>query len=192
MAKFTSFFRNRRDGHRSIAIERLNESARASLAAHFLELPAQDRYLRFGSSVTPQMVARYVDGIDFDRDAVFAVRPAPVGDEGGGALAGVVHAAFPDDVAELGISVLPRYRGRGLASALAQRAIAYARSRGMRALAMQVLRENAPMLQIVRKLGMTIVDRGAELFARLDLLGRNRRRESITSPVLWWRSHSVH
>ena len=176
----------------SIAIERLNESARASLALHFLELPARDRYQRFATAVTPHTIARYVDGIDFDRDAVFAVRPTPVGGECRGALAGVVHAAFPDDVAELGISVLPMYRGQGLASALVERAIAYAHRRGMRALAMQLLRENAPMLRIARKLGMTIVDRGAELFARLELLGRHRRRESITSPVLWWRSYSVH
>ena len=163
-----------RKPHMSIAIERLNESAREILAAHFLALPVADRYLRFASAVTPHMITRYVDGIDFNRDAVFAVRGAPIGDGTRGALAGVVHAALPGDVAELGISVLPTYRGRGLASALTERAIAYARSRGMRALAMQVLRENAPMLRIVRKLGMTIVDRGAELFARLELLGRNR------------------
>jgi len=186
MANFTSFFRDRRDRHRSIAIERLSESARTGLAEHFLALPAADRYLRFATAATPQIIARYVDGIDFNRDAVFAVRPASIDDESRGALAGVVHAAFPDDVAELGISVLPAYRGRGLASALAKRAIAYARSRGVRALAMQVLRENAPMLRIVRKLGMTIVDGGAELFARLDLLGRNRRLGSALRDKLAW------
>jgi GNAT superfamily N-acetyltransferase len=122
--------------------------------------------------VRPQIIARYVDGIDFNRDAVFAVHPAAIGDECREALAGVVHAAFPDDVAELGISVLPAYRNQGLASALAEWAIAYARSRGMRWLSMQVLRENAPMLRIARKLGMTIVDGGADLFARLELIGR--------------------
>jgi RimJ/RimL family protein N-acetyltransferase len=187
MANFTSFFRDRRDRHRSIAIERLNEGGRASVAAHFLALPARDRYLRFASSVTPQLIARYVDGIDFNRDAVFAVRSAPIGDEGQAALAGVVHEAFQeDDVAELGISVLPAYRGQGLASALAKQAIAYARSRGVRALAMQLLRENAPMLRIARKLGMTIVDGGAELFARLDLLGRNRRVGSALREKFAW------
>jgi RimJ/RimL family protein N-acetyltransferase len=185
MAKFASFFRDRRP-HRSIAIERLNESARQSLASHFLELPARDRYLRFASSVTPQIIARYVDGIDFERDAVFGVRPAPIGYEGRGALAGVVHAAFPDDVAEIGISVLPAYRGQGLASALAKRAIAYARSRGMRALTMELLSENAPMLRIARKLGMTIVARGAELFARLELPGRNRRLGSALRNKFAW------
>jgi len=174
----------------SIAIERLNESARASLALHYLELPAADRYQRFAAAVTTQIIARYVDGIDFDRDAVFAVRSAPIGDECRGALAGVVHAAFPDDVAELGISVLPKYRGQGLASALAERAITCASSRGMRALAMQLLRENVPMLRIARKLGMTIVDRGVELFARLELI-RNRRRQSITSGVVRSRSYDV-
>ena len=171
----------------SIVIERLNESARELLAAHFLALPAADRYLRFASAVTPQVIDRYVDGIDFNQDAVFAARPAPVGDDSRRVLAGVVHAAFPDDVAELGLSVLPTYRGQGLASALAKRAIAYARSRGVRGLSMQLLRENAPMLRIARKLGMTIVDKGTELFARLELLGRNRR-DKFTSAMLRSRS----
>lgn len=164
--------------HMSIAIERLNDSTRPILALHFLALSAADRYLRFAGAVTPPIIARYVENIDFNRDAVFAAHPAAIGDECRGELAGVVHVAFPDDVAELGISVLPTYRGRGFASALAERAIAYARSRGMRWLSMQLLRENAPMLRIARKLGMTIVARGADLFARLELICRNRRRGS--------------
>jgi hypothetical protein len=45
----------------------------------------------------------------------------------------------------------------------------------MRALAMEFLGENAPMLRIARKLGMTIVGRGAEFLARLEFPGRNRR-----------------
>ena len=162
----------------SIAIKRLNESTRPILALHFLALSPADRYLRFAAAVTPQSIARYVEGIDFNRDAVFAVHPAAIGEECREALAGVVHAAFPDDVAELGISVLPAYRGQGLASTLAEWAIAYARSRGMRWLSMQLLRENAPMLRIARKLGMTVVDRGTDLFARLELICRNRRRGS--------------
>jgi RimJ/RimL family protein N-acetyltransferase len=170
----------------STAIERLSESARASLVSHFLALPAQDRYLRFATSATPQFIARYVDAIDFERDAVFAVRPALTGDEDRGALAGVVHAAFPDDVAELGISVLPRYRGQGLASALAERAIAFARSRGMRALVMQFFSDNAPILRIARKLGMTFVGRGAELLARLEFPGRTGRLGSALRDKFAW------
>ena len=162
--------------HMSIAIERLNESTRPILALHFLALSATDRYLRFAATVKPEIIARYVEGIDFNRDAVFAAHPAAIGDECRKELAGVVHAAFPDDVAELGISVLPAYRGRGLASQLAERAIAYARSRGIRWLSMQLLHENAPMLRIARKLGMTIVGRGADLFARLELICHNRLR----------------
>jgi RimJ/RimL family protein N-acetyltransferase len=164
--------------HMSIAIERLNESTRPILALHFLALSAADRYLRFAAAVKPEIIARYVEGIDFNRDAVFAAHPAAIGDECRRELAGVVHAAFPDDVAELGISVLPAYRGQGLASALTERVIAYARSRGMRWLSMQLLSENAPMFRIARKLGMTIVGRGADLFARLELICHNRRRGS--------------
>jgi len=178
----------------SIAIERLSESARPILALHFLALSAVDRYLRFAAAVRPQIIARYVDGIDFNRDAVFAVHPAAIGDECREALAGVVHAAFPDDVAELGISVLPAYRNQGLASTLAEWAIAYARSRGMRWLSMQVLRENAPMLRIARKLGMTIVDGGADLFARLELICRLNDvalRDKCRTVALRSRSHAA-
>jgi GNAT superfamily N-acetyltransferase len=160
----------------SIAIENLNESARANLALHFLALPAGDRYLRFGMVATPEIIARYIDGIDFKRDAVFAVRAASVGDLWRGALAGVVHAAFPQDCAELGVSVLPSYRGRGLASTLSEHAIVHARRRGVRRLSMQLLGDNAPMIRVACKLGMTIFGRGTHVFAQLELGRRDHPR----------------
>jgi len=53
--------------------ERMNERVRAALVAHFLALPMKDRCLRFGRSLAPEVIAAYVDRIDFGHDAVFGV-----------------------------------------------------------------------------------------------------------------------
>jgi RimJ/RimL family protein N-acetyltransferase len=144
------------------------------LALHFLALPSPDRYLRFAAPATAAFVGRYVDGIDFDRDAVLAVEAAAIGDDGRRVLAGVVHAAYPGAAAEVGVSVLPAYRGRGVASALVERAVAHARERGIRRLSMHLLAFNTPMLRIARKLGMTFAGDSVHLCARLDLSPRPR------------------
>lgn len=159
----------------AIAIERLSPRSRELLALHFLALPSADRYLRFATPATAAFVGRYVDGIDFDRDAILAVGAAAVGDEGRRVLAGVLHAAYPDSSAEIAVSVLPAYRGKGVASALVERAVAHARERGIRRLSMQLLAFNAPMVRIARKLGMTFAGDSVQLCARLDLSARRRR-----------------
>src|SRR5512144_1354857 len=96
------------DGLRFL-VERVSASARALVARHLVALPPQDRYLRFGSPVSSPRIAAYVDGIDFGRDTVLAVRDAATCE-----LAGVVHAAFDGDEVELGVSVLPAHRNRGI------------------------------------------------------------------------------
>jgi GNAT superfamily N-acetyltransferase len=145
------------------AIHRLNESARAALLAHFLALPTQDQRLRFGSSISPEGIAAYVDKIDFDRDALFAVQDDRL------ALVGVAHVAFGDDLAELGLSVLPAHRGNGVGGALFERAATHARNRFMPSLFMHCLKENAPIIRMARRFGMDIVTDIGDADAHLDL-----------------------
>ena len=57
----------------TIPVQRLHASARGALLAHFLALSSEDRRLRFGSSLSAEGIAAYVERIDFDRDAVFGV-----------------------------------------------------------------------------------------------------------------------
>ena len=153
----------------AMAIERLSARSRALLALHFLALPARDRYLRFATPATAAFVADYVERIDFERDVVLVVHAGAMGDEGRRALAGVVHAAYPDESAEIGVSVLPSYRAKGVASALVRRAAAHARARGACRLSMQLLAFNVPMLRIAQRLGMTFAGEGENLCASLDL-----------------------
>ena len=145
-------------------VERAGAGARALLARHFLVLSPEDRFLRFGTPVSTPRITAYVDGIDFGRDAVLVVRDGTTSE-----LAGVVHAAFDGDEAELGVSVLPAHRNRGIGRALLEDAVAQARNRGMRRLWMQFLPHNAPILRLARKLGMRIASHGLAASARLEL-----------------------
>ncbi len=145
------------------SIVRLSRRARARLVAHFLALPIADRRLRFGTPVAAAFLARYVDAIDFDRDGVFGIRDARP------ALVGVAHLAIDGDLAELGVSVLPAQRRRGLATALFARAAAHARHRGVPRLVMRFLAGNAPIMGLARKFGMDIVSDGRDADARLAL-----------------------
>ena len=146
------------------AIQRLNESLRGTLVAHFLALPMKDRCLRFGAALAPGVIAAYVDGIDFDHDAVFGVHDDRL------ELVGVAHLACEDDRAEVGLSVLPAHRRRGLGGALFQRTVAHARSRCIPQLFMYFLSGNAPIMHIAQRFGMDIVARagvGADAHLRL-------------------------
>ena len=96
---------------------------------------------------------------------MLAVRSEPAGE----ALTGVVHTAFEDGLAEVGVSVLPAHRGRGMGRALLECAIAHARSRGMRRLWMQFLPGNAAIIGLARKLGMRIVSYGLHASAELEI-----------------------
>jgi ribosomal protein S18 acetylase RimI-like enzyme len=72
-------------------------------------------------------------------------------------------------VAEVGLSVLAAYRGRGIGSALFSRAATRARNRSMSALVMRCLHGNAPIIRLARRFGMDIVRVGDETEARLEL-----------------------
>jgi len=165
------------------ALRRLDAGARASLVAHYLALSPADRYLRFCTAATPQIVAAYVDRIDFDRDAVFGSDRAPGDDACSRAPAGVAHVAFENDLAEFGVSVLPAHREQGLGAALFERAVGHARSRGMRRLWMQYLAHNAPIMRMARKFGMAIVASGSHVYARLDLRSARDARDTYETKL---------
>ena len=146
-----------------VAVTRLGEGARAALAAHFIALPADDRRLRFGSSLSPESIAGYVERLDFDRDAMFGVYDDDL------RLVGVAHLALGGDVAELGISVLPEHRRHGTGAALFDRGAAHARNRFIAKLFMHCLSENLAIMRIARRSGMDIVVDAGDADAHLEL-----------------------
>lgn len=142
---------------------RLRASARYSLEQHFLSLDREDRRLRFGSAIGDDLVRDYARRIDFERDEVFAVTADDL------RILGVVHVAFSEGSAELGVSVVPEARGRGVGNALFERAVMHLRNRGTRTVYMHCLAENQAMMHLAHKHGMRIEYAGSESDAHLVL-----------------------
>ncbi|MGZ5034461.1 MAG: GNAT family N-acetyltransferase [Usitatibacter sp.] len=142
---------------------RLHEADRDCLERHFLALDAEDRRLRFGSTISDDGLRAYVARLDFGRDGLFAVQDEDL------SLLAVVHVATTGTSAELGLSVLSGSRGKGLGNALFTRAVTFLRNRGTLEVFVHCLSENGAMMHLARKNGMRIVYSGAESDARLEL-----------------------
>jgi len=146
-----------------IHVRALSRIDLASLEAHFVALEAEDRRLRFGVPLSDDAVRAYVARIDFERDAVFGVYDDELH------LIGAAHVARSEAHAELGVSVLPAHRGRGVGSALLARAHMRARNWGVGALFMHCLAENGAMMRLARGQQMAIVVELGEADAWLKL-----------------------
>jgi len=158
-----------RSNLRWIPIRSLGQSQRETILKHLMTLSAEDRQRRFGHVISDERLAAYTQSMDFERDALFGVYDRAL------RLAALVHLAFgalgalPEAMAEFGISVLPRMRGRGVGSLLFDHAATLARNRGVHTLMIHLARDNASMLNIVRKAGAGITFIGGDASASLSL-----------------------
>ena len=149
-----------------IPIRSLGPRHRERIATHLVALDAQDRYLRFGYAANDEQIARYVDGLDFERDEIFGVYNRKL------ELIAMAHLAFSDEpghqsCAEFGVSVHARYRGRGYGGRLFERAVMNARNEGVEMLFVHALTENTAMIRIARNAGATLERAGSETDAYL-------------------------
>jgi len=146
-------------------VQRLNSRHRDDIVRHLLQLPADDRRLRFGQHIRDDGIRDYVTGIDFARDRVFGIHNPAL------ELIGVGHLALDTgpQVAELGLSVDPSSRTKGHGFALLQRALLHAANLGYRVLFMYCLAENRIMMHLAQKAGLTLVIEGGDADARLKL-----------------------
>ena len=147
----------------TLPVQRLGANAAAQYLEHLLELPPEDARFRFGSMISPEMITTYVHGIDFDTDEVFGVFGDVL------TLVGAAHLGFTGETAELGVSVLPLERGRGVGEALVRRAAEHARNRNVRQLFMHCLAENATMIHIARRAGMDVAIGSGDADAHVTL-----------------------
>lgn len=146
-----------------VFVKALSPRSRRHLLRHFLALEEKDRLLRFGSKLSDDMVTRYVEGINFERDTVFGVYDRRL------RLLGVGHLAFaPKEatrisgatikpvVAEFGVSVSAAARGLGVGTRLFMRAAMHCRNADVDTLYMHCLSSNKVMMHIAKKAGMEI------------------------------------
>lgn len=144
-------------------IRKLLSWERPLFAAHLKRLAGQDRAFRFAHpKVDDSWIDRYVASIAPDDLIIGAF------DED--ALIGAVHVALAQEVAEIGVSVDPGHRGKGLGAELFQRATRWARNRRAQKLYTLCQADNLGMMALARRQGMTIHrDLGtAEAFLPLD------------------------
>lgn len=146
-----------------IITRKLPRPEHTKFACHLRKLDAEDRRLRFGLAIGDAAIDDYVTRIDFGRDAVFGVFDDAL------ELSGAAHLARADAHAELGVSVLPAHRGRGIGAALLARALLHARNWGIATLFMHCLTENGVMMHLAQKQGMRIVVESGEADAHLEL-----------------------
>lgn len=140
----------------SSPILELHPHHKKEILGHLLALNPEDRRLRFGTLTSDDLLRAYVDHIDFENDAVFACFDDDL------KLIGLAHLAyFPRNTtkshsAEFGVSVLPQGRGRGIGTALLERAAIHARNTSINTLFVHCLANNGPMMRLARKSGMEV------------------------------------
>lgn len=130
---------------------------------HLKRLPALDRQFRFAHNhVSDEMIDTYVAGISAD-DLL-------LGGFSDDRLIGCAHVARAEAIAELGVSVDPDFRGRGVGEELFRCASRWARNRQVDKLYTLCQADNRSMMALAHKLGMVIHrDCGtAEAFLALD------------------------
>lgn len=156
-------------GFQWVPIRSLSHRHRPRILSHLLSLDESDRYLRFGYPASNEQIRRYVEQINFVRDEIFGIFNRRV------ELIAMAHLAYLDTtaeehaMAEFGVSVLARARGRGYGSRLFDHAVLHARNRGVDTLIIQALSENTAMLRIARNAGARVQREGAESQAVLKL-----------------------
>ena len=154
----------------AVPIRAIGRFERYRAIEHLLALDGADRYWRFAYAATDEQIRRYVERIDFGRDAVLGIFNRKL------EMLAMAHLA-PNSAeecqscVEFGVSVARRARGRGFGSRLLERAVTHARNQGAQRMVMRVLSENRPALAIARRAGAVVQARGAESEAWLRLPG---------------------
>ncbi len=151
-----------------IPIVSLDERHKHRILTHLLELDREDRMLRFGYPATDEQIARYVKGMNFKRDHIYAVFNSAL------RIIALAHLSIerPEQGparAEFGVSVRQASRGMGLGNRLFERAMVHARHEKVSIFYIHALSENMPMLAIAKRHGASLERDGSETEAHLRL-----------------------
>ena len=127
-----------------------------ALVAGFEQLSETSRYLRFhgGMRRMPESLVRYltqVDGVDHVALVAFEETVAGVGQ--GVAVGRFVRSKAAPNTAELAVTVIDAFQGRGVARQLLAALGDAARARGIETFTMSVLSGNARARRLLRSLG---------------------------------------
>lgn len=136
------------------------------LVAHFQALETRERMLRFGLPMSELQINAYVRSLLAAEDTVLVVVEPLLG------ISGVLHLESMGTGVTLGLSVLPRFRGRGIGTLLMQRAVWLARVRGLKTVFARSLDVNEPLQRLAVRAGMAVAGRKETPGAGSPAIGR--------------------
>ena len=140
----------------AVPVRELHAGYRQEILNHLLQLNDEDRRLRFGTQTPDEVIERYVEGLDFNRDVIFGVFDLDL------KLIGMAHLAYLPELkgqaraAEFGVSVLPEGRAQGIGTALLQRSAVHSRNTRIQTLYVHCLSSNKAMMRLAQKAGMRV------------------------------------
>jgi len=140
----------------AIPVRELHAGHSDEILSHLLQLNDEDRRLRFGTQTPDEVIADYVEQLDFNKDTVFGIFDDDL------KLIGMAHLAYlPESknqtrAAEFGVSVLPEGRAQGLGTALLQRSAVHARNTRIETLYVHCLASNKAMMHLAQKADMRV------------------------------------
>ncbi|QWE20659.1 GNAT family N-acetyltransferase [Polynucleobacter sp. AP-Kolm-20A-A1] len=140
----------------AVPVRELHAGYRQEILDHLLQLNEEDRRLRFGTQTPDEVIAHYVECLDFNRDVLFGVFDLDL------KLIGMAHLAYLPEIkgqaraAEFGVSVLPEGRAQGLGTALLQRSAVHSRNTRIETLYVHCLSNNKAMMHLAQKAGMRV------------------------------------
>lgn len=147
-----------------VPIRTLLAHERYRYSEHLCSLDAYGRRLRFGRAINAQGIRDSVAGLAQTRHAILVHEDDTL------AIAGSVLVTCRDRVlAEMAFSVDRAWRGQGLATELAHRALLWARNRDIAQVGIYCLVENVPMRRLARRIGMSVTIDGADCEGTLVL-----------------------
>ena len=122
---------------------------------HLLRLDEEDRRLRFGFPISDEAIQGHVRKIDMTKDRILVQV-----DDDLQIIAAAHIAAGAQGTVELAFSVDSGWRGNGLGTQLFERALLWARNRGIRHAVIYFLFDNHTMRHLARQVGMSHPHRG--------------------------------
>jgi RimJ/RimL family protein N-acetyltransferase len=140
----------------AVPVRELHAGHKAEILSHLLQLNDEDRRLRFGTQTPDEVIAHYVERLDFNKDNVFGVFDDEL------KLIGMAHLAYLPEIkgqaraAEFGVSVLPEGRSQGLGTALLQRSAVHSRNTRIETLYVHCLANNKAMMHLAQKADMRV------------------------------------
>jgi RimJ/RimL family protein N-acetyltransferase len=143
------------------SLVRLFDDSAMQIVQHITELNASDLYLRFGYSITPDRVEKYVKK-SFETvntrqraDFWFGIRQD-------NELIATLHVAIVDDTAEFAFTTAEQYRGRKLGQLLFARGYQLVTEYSITRIYMVCLTQNNAMRHIAKKFGLAVMTQGSE------------------------------